>query len=400
MSRRHGAGDTHHDPHRTLDLGTDPVMHHRHHTVVHRVVVDERPVVVKRGRGRARIALRAEAEVLAHLPDDIAVSFVSIRETDDHTDLVLDDAGRCDLGAPGQLSQRTLRQSLADTVRLVGRLHDSEWVHGALCAEHVVLGPDHRPKLCSVGSSRRATPRDVDEEQRQLVSLVAGALLRHADSDRPARERRASRSLAERVRRSADPSTSVDTDTLADLLEPSHEVGDRSRRPVMPQLPLGAVAATVALCGLTAVLVTSSGPADLLPDAPVDLLTTPTHTVPPDPADGTTPRRVAGHVVERDGVQYAVGAAGDRVVLGDWECSGSVTPALLRPRTGEVHLFDEWAGPGAPVRARLLAIRPGASDLLVDRDICDRLKVRNDDGSIVDIPTVDPTMTPNKEDDQ
>lgn len=407
MTRTRVGGADHSDPHRTLDLGTEPVIHHRHHTVVHRVVVDDRPVVVKRARGRARVNLRAEAEVLGHLPTEATVRLVSIRETDDHTDLVLDDVGGCDLAAPGQLDVRSLRQALAETVELVGALHESGWVHGALCAEHVVLDPDHRPRLCSVGSARSAAPGDLEQERCQLVSLVAGALQRHADSDRPARERRVSRTLAERVRRSLDPTTPLDTDALVGLLEPTPEDDPGPRLRAMPrfpsrsELPLGAVAATIVLCGLAAVLVSSGAPHEEVPEVQVGLgVTRPETTPPPAPAGDAPARVAAGHVVERDGVQFTVGRAGDRVVLGDWDCAGTVTPALLRPRTGEIHLFDEWARPGAPVGSRLVSIHPGATDLEVDQDDCDRLQVRTSDGSIRPVGTVDTTTSiPNEEDD-
>jgi hypothetical protein len=45
---------------------------------------------------------------------------------------------------------------------------------------------------------------------------------------------------------------------------------------------------------------------------------------------GTEPRR------------YAVGAPGDVVGLGDWDCDGDDTPGLFRPTTGVVTLFDTW----------------------------------------------------------
>jgi hypothetical protein len=37
-----------------------------------------------------------------------------------------------------------------------------------------------------------------------------------------------------------------------------------------------------------------------------------------------------------------MGDAGDRVVLGDWDCDGDDTPGLYRTATGVVDYFDVW----------------------------------------------------------
>jgi len=52
------------------------------------------------------------------------------------------------------------------------------------------------------------------------------------------------------------------------------------------------------------------------------------------------------NVAEVDGRRYQLGRAGDALLVGDWDCNGSGTPALYRPSTGEVFLFDGWAGEG------------------------------------------------------
>lgn len=412
MTRRRHLAHDHRDTHRTLDLGAPPVIHHRHHTVVHRVVVDGRPVVVKRARGRARVSLRAEAAVLAHLPAAAAPALVSIRETDDHTDLVLEDAGRLDLSEPGRLDDRSLRRALAATVELIDQLHRSGWVHGALCAEHVVLDQDHRPTLCSVGSARRCTQDEVAEERGQLVSLITGALDRHAASDRPSNERRASRLLAERIRRAPTPNGPLGVDAVLELLAPSVQPSKSRRWSIPTQLPLGAVTATAALCGLALVLVVSGGAGRPAPPATHDRSetatvigatatapvanTSPTSVDRPSPDDGS----VTGHVVRHHGRQFAVGRPGDRVVLGDWTCDGTRTPAVLRPRKGEVHVFDEWAEPGMPVTARLIATHLGATELLVDHGACDRLRVRTGDGALVDLTATQGTTTTTTPDDE
>jgi len=86
--------------------------------------------------------------------------------------------------------------------------------------------------------------------------------------------------------------------------------------------------------------------------------------------------------------RWAVGQAGDRVATADWSCSGRATLALLRPATGEVFVFDQWAQAGHDLVARLagrveggFAIR--AAELGAG---CPRLAVERGDGPPLTLP--------------
>jgi hypothetical protein len=46
--------------------------------------------------------------------------------------------------------------------------------------------------------------------------------------------------------------------------------------------------------------------------------------------------------LRHDGHAVAVGGAGDLVVVGDWDCDGIDTPAVLRPSSHSVWVFDRW----------------------------------------------------------
>ena len=82
----------------------------------------------------------------------------------------------------------------------------------------------------------------------------------------------------------------------------------------------------------------------------------------------------AAAVLEHGGRRYAVGATGDFVETGDWDCDGQATAAIVRPSTGGVVLFDIWPDPGetisVPVRWNVdsptgaQAIPHGQCDLL------------------------------------
>lgn len=91
----------------------------------------------------------------------------------------------------------------------------------------------------------------------------------------------------------------------------------------------------------------------------------PAPTVPPAPADGGRCAPVAGPEaadVDGDGcpdpvlidderitvgdTTWVVGRPGDTLAVGDWDCDGTATAAVLRPSTGEVFVFDRWIAPG------------------------------------------------------
>lgn len=89
-------------------------------------------------------------------------------------------------------------------------------------------------------------------------------------------------------------------------------------------------------------------------------------------ADGTV---VAGSK------RFAVGVTGDRMALGDWDCDGISTPAVLRPQTGSIFVFDRWTSDGE-VSVQPVTLVPDAVDLLArDEAGCSSLVVVRADGS-------------------
>lgn len=69
--------------------------------------------------------------------------------------------------------------------------------------------------------------------------------------------------------------------------------------------------------------------------------------------------------------RYALGPAEDRVVVGDWDCDGTDTPAVVRTADGEVYLFDGY-GDLVPTRGPTL---PTGADpqVVTDEDGCDHV---------------------------
>lgn len=105
----------------------------------------------------------------------------------------------------------------------------------------------------------------------------------------------------------------------------------------------------------------------------------------PDPAPGG-----AAGVVVHEGVRYQVGAAGDLVVVGDWDCDGIATASLVRPADGSVWTFPTWAAAGEVVVADALghAPAPVAATVVAAPDGCEAIAVTTADGREV---VVDPT---------
>jgi len=96
---------------------------------------------------------------------------------------------------------------------------------------------------------------------------------------------------------------------------------------------------------------------------------------PPFVADRVAPATIA---VDVAGQRFQVGAAGDRVAVGDWSCTGQPTPALLRPATGAVFVFDRLAAFGERLAARRVTSSPGAVDIEPGR--CGTAVLRHRDG--------------------
>ena len=71
------------------------------------------------------------------------------------------------------------------------------------------------------------------------------------------------------------------------------------------------------------------------------------------------------------------------VAVGDWDCDGSATSAVLRPATGDVFLFGGWSPDADPVTVTPTRSVPSGVTLRVDPgdDGCDALVVEAADGA-------------------
>lgn len=91
--------------------------------------------------------------------------------------------------------------------------------------------------------------------------------------------------------------------------------------------------------------------------------------------------QIIGNLVRVENVWYSAGRPGDIVVVGDFDCDGAVTPAVLRTADAALFVFDRWAALGEVVVIPPAALVPGAAALAVDREgACDAVVVLDTDG--------------------
>jgi hypothetical protein len=95
--------------------------------------------------------------------------------------------------------------------------------------------------------------------------------------------------------------------------------------------------------------------------APRGCATTVPNTSPSITAGACTRSAPVDGVITNGGHRFAIGEPGDEVLIGDWTCRGATLPAVIRPATGEVFLFDQWASAGHDEAARpAMRVEPGS----------------------------------------
>ena len=296
----------------------------------------------------------------------------------------------------GPLAPEEVAGLAAAVATTLADLHDLGVVHGGLDATHVIVASDGRPVLCSLGRGGHSAD-DVAALGRLMASLLTGpparsgragsvlrrsalgpmlappaapaltALAAEATAADPAR-RPSARELATAISARV-PAARLPRPGAAPLVP---RVG-RPRAPVSLAMPLGAalvVAVAVALVvgGLPLPRDGNSGnraPEEAEPGREA-----------PKPA--ALPVDFEQGVLSFDGARYAVGQPGDAVAVGDWACTGRPTPALVRPSTGEVFVFDDWPEDGREATARPMGTVEGATAVRAVRlpaGGCDHLEV-------------------------
>jgi hypothetical protein len=290
------------------------------------------------------------------------------------------------------------REVVRQLALALAELHTRGVAHGAVVAEHVLVGPGSAVRLCGLEPDGGDVAQDLEQLGRLVERLAEALPPGHPDRDplvalggaladpQPSRRpsaRRAAAALAELPRAGAAPGPAR-----------------RRRSAGAAAVAAGAVALVVVAVVLGGAVVrrpSASAPARADRSDPTSRSTvgaTTTTTLLPAPcvaapaapiaaAECGAAASVEGAVVTVDGHRAVVGRADDLVLVGDWGCEGPVRPALLRPATGEVLQFGAVDGDGAPevVRAERVegatALRAG-----LDRSGCAALFAVTEEGAI------------------
>ncbi len=272
--------------------------------------------------------------------------------------------------------------SLSTVCATVADIHDSGLTHGDLRAEHVLVDPSGTPVLCGFAQATAADSTTIAADVEALVSL-GRELAPRAGVEQAAIEiilaaLEAGREDLRGTIRSLDQRR----------LPPASPPGPIDRRSIAAA---GACLAVMSIVALIAVVVLRSTDSTAPPEATAEpslefvedahpTTTGPSPVVSADPP--TVPRPVPNALELRHaGRRYALGRVGDIVVVDDWNCDGTPTPALLRPTTGAVAVFGHWPTAGATVEPVVATVIADATDLVATDQECPLLRVVTSTGS-------------------
>ena len=371
--------------------------------------VGDELIAVKRADPDDPRRRRAEADLLSRLDHPGIVHLVAFVDGDP-AELRTRYVGTDTWARTPPTTDDAIVAGLAAVAATIADLHAAGTNHGALRAEHVLIGPDRHPVLCGLADAR---PLDASAEADDLLALAG--LIRELSATTDDRLRLDLADLADRAaggeltaRRLAD-----EVHGLADRppAEPVRRWSRRTMALATMVAVVGAAVVTVAVArpqpspeitGPTPELPTTV-PSTAVPPTTLPPTTVPSTAVPPSTVPATTPVRPSpppslpppttsvastpGVELVHDGRRYGLGAPGDIVVLGDWDCDGAVTPALLRLDDHTVAMFDRWPEPDATVAAQASSVVPDAVGLeAVEEGGCHRLRVIEPTGSLFFTP--------------
>ncbi len=302
-------------------------------------------VIVRRATDPdARATLVHAADIVSGIDHPGIEAVLSTTSTSEATEVRLRVPGGRTLSSSPPRDAAGAARAVSGVAQVLADLHQLGLTHGPIGCQQVVLGGGARPALLDFSAGHRRS--EVDEER--WIALVAddvrgiGALvdelieLLPSDESTWGRERWARRRLAAlgaRSRATAHPATVV-AQEAADLA-----VGRRRWPRLLPAAcaVIGAVTLAAGIVGLAR-----------------------THHAAETTAPAGPTIAVHGNELVVGGARFHLGRDGDQVVLGDWDDDGVTSPALLRPSTGEVFVFEQWPSPSHPLTNPPVTVVAGA----------------------------------------
>ncbi|MYK75737.1 MAG: hypothetical protein F4016_02235, partial [Acidimicrobiaceae bacterium] len=349
-------------------------------------------IAIKQVAAERAADIQREADLLRRLDHPGLVRFVDLVETADggralHTEFV-----NSDTWASRPLADPAERAAgMAALAAVVADLHQLGVAHLRLTPPHVLHGENDLPVLCGLTSAAEATPENRHTDLAALADLchdpalgrgaLSGKLYSLADAAREgtlsARElarrldtiatkrptraapvRVAGGGVLESIKRRCRPMPLLRAGAVVVAVLAAFVIGSRSGD---PEPPPGAAApaqdeALDEVAGASQNLLDEYDPVNgTSPVAEAELISKRDPTAQPEPVSErdlvaeadpvampdpiTEPGRIAvsvreaAAVIEHGGRRYAIGATGDFVEVGDWDCDGQATAAIVRPST-------------------------------------------------------------------
>jgi len=343
-------------------------------------------VAAKRADDHAKLS--DEAELLSRLHHPGVVELVSLTH-DDPPSLLTVWAGTDTWDRRAPTSTATAIHALDTIATTVSDLHSAGVTHRSLSPDHIIIANDGRPVLCGLGGAGPADRDGLEADRlglRRLIEMIA----KSTEAEHPG-------PLAELMECLNEPGANLrDFLQLINSFEESPSARPKgSEHRVMSRVALGL--GFVAIAGVMWVWSphrTQAPPSTLgsmVMSSPASSTTvgsfvTTTLTIPPAATMptvdmATQPQQL---VIEHAGRRYGIGAEGDSVVVGDWNCDGESTPALLQHSTGIVAVFDSWPEPGQRQSPRFTTVATDAQRLVSESvGDCDLLRARGPYGSSI-----------------
>lgn len=389
---------------------------------------DGRLAVTKRApAGSGADRLREEADILEQAAHPGVVELLAVGDLDGgavlHTAFV---GGGTLAERLGTLEAATAAAVVAALAATLADLHDRGIAHRRVTADHVLVTDSDRIRVCGFADAAVSTGAGAGHAEAAAADVEAvAALVRDIAGASVGADTAALRAVADRVLL-ADPPARPSMRTLAQALG-ALTGGRGTSTPVAPggrilaarpsaatrrprllhgRTATAAAVAVVVVLVAGAVLATASGPGPSSPQAaappatPVPPSTPPSAPVPPDIRPSTTehlgarvwptvppppPRpevvEVVDGVVSSSGRRWQVASPDDLVAVGDWDCDGIATPAVVRHGTGHVWTYASWAEGTEGVVADAAGEVPDAtSATAVTVGTCDHLEVTDTAG--------------------
>jgi len=340
-------------------------------------------VARKWGRPHEAGRIITEAAVLERLQHPGVVELIGVEHQEDGsaelTTAYVGPNTLADLAERGVLTVERLTRISAGAATTLADVHERGIVHGRLEPSHVLVGPGDRAVICSWGGADASPTDDV----AALGALVAELLPAGED---PALARGLSGIVANATAadRGARPAMRAMAAALRALLpveraeaHPGHPAS-RSHRRAGVMIAIVGIVTGAALAGAAA-----AGDGEPKRAAPPRSSTSTAMRSPPNPPRRVWPPSAPAAELTFGEERFAVGDARDLVTVGDWNCDGTATPAVVRRSSGTVYVFDRWPEDDAEVVGREAGRVPGARAIAAvdsNADGCDELEVTPDDG--------------------